>query len=115
MKFLIWVECLASYLLVSVTIDSLLNPFGIRLGWLLRLFLLSATVAIAQNLCDKRSNRNSNRVCASIPVSCLREAEKYRGRTTELNAFIRSCLKSKKITKEQAKYLEKEYSKPSEY
>lgn len=119
MKILIWVLGYA-----VMTLLALLTHYGlyfcgafdkVNFSWLIDTLYLVAWIRASVELCRVWDSHKMGKCSSAIPVSCLREAEKYRGRTTELNAFIRSCLKSKKITKEQAKYLEKEYSKPSEY
>lgn len=75
MKIFIWVGCLVSYLLVSVIIDSLLMPLGIRLGWLLRFLLLTATVALAKTLCNKRDNHKTGKCSWQTAMEKVAESD----------------------------------------
>lgn len=126
MKVLIWIGSFIICLLATVIFDALLKPLGLRLGYGLRYLLsVSATAFLARRLCNKwewhkKKSMAENKgltpdeydgyIKSEIPTSCYEIAELYRGCPTELNAYLKDCVKSGKITKEQSLYLYQEFS-----
>ena len=51
-----------------------------------------------------------NFIEAEIPSSCLEITELYRGRPEELEVFLKDCVKTGKITREQSLFLYQKYS-----
>lgn len=104
MKILIWIGCFT----LPILLDVFLIPMGVRLGYAIRYLI---TIPLAIFLCKKWDEHRGVKSLEKIPISCIREAEQYKGKPTELSAYLKSCLKTKKLTKAQAKYLYKSYCK----
>jgi len=118
MKILIWIGSFIVCTLVTAIFDALLKPLGIRLGWLVRyLIAVPAMFFLARHWCLKweekifkklqdKANKEGLSVeeflTKDVPKVCLELAEEYRGCPVELSAFLDDCVKSGKITREQA-------------
>lgn len=104
MKILIWIGCFT----LPVLLDVFLIPMGVRLGYAIRYLI---TIPLAIFLCKKWDGGREEKSLEKIPVSVIKDVQQYRGKPTELSAFLKGHLKNKRITKAQAKYLYKSYSK----
>jgi hypothetical protein len=112
MKVLIWIVSFVVFSLVTAIANIVLLLFGIQLGrpfgWLFD-FIMGFVIpaSIARSLCKKWSNFRA----VPIPQDVLEEASQYRGKPEAFAAFMKSCIRTGRLTKKQAKGLYKELSK----
>ena len=123
MKALIWIVCMAAALVANIIADALLKPFGLRLGWWLRLLLGAAAVFLARRFClkldankikDKARQANISEVDVvrkEIPSSLLSLCEGHRGNDVALKSLLDDCIKKGMINQAEAMLLLEEYRK----
>lgn len=126
MRVLIWFLCFS---VLSVLI-LVLKSAGIVLGGIptVILYVITGCVAgaLSKALYNKRKNKNQKQIEKklskeglsaaeylekNVPESVLEICEFYRGKPLELEPYLASCVKTKKINKEVYKILLYEYSK----
>lgn len=108
MKVLIWIVSFVVFAFVTAIANSALLQFGMRLGWLFQ-FIIGCVIPafIARSLCKKWSDFRA----VPIPKDVLEEASQYRGKPEEFAAFMKSCIRSGRITPKQATDLHKDLEK----
>ena len=129
MKVLIWMGSFLIAFLVSVVIDLLLMPFGIRQGWIIRtLIVVALPIFIAKKLCEMYDSKHTSKVKnkvdkeieksgmtkeeyikANVPALCIEVCERCRGRRVYLESSLLPFLKDKKISKKLYMFLLEEY------
>ena len=116
MKALIWTGCILGSLVATIICDAILKPFGVRLGWLLRGLVFAAGVVLARFLCLKLCRKSFRKsvekklakegttpaeyIKKKVPQKCLEMCEFYKGKTSELDAYLRTLVKDERIPKD---------------
>lgn len=116
MKALIWTGCILGSLVATIIVDAILKPFGLQLGWLLRGLVFAAGVFLARflslKICRKRFRKTVEKKLAKegmtpaeyirkkVPQKHIEMCEFYKGRTSELDAYLRTLVKDERIPKD---------------
>lgn len=111
MKILIWVLGYAVMTIIYILTAGVFANAGSFVLWLESVAYLVAWIWVSIVLCKKWDEHRGVKSLEKIPVSVIKDVQQYRGKPTELSAFLKGHLKNKRITKAQAKYLYKSYSK----
>lgn len=119
------VLCIASFVicvLINLILDAVLKPFGIRIGFGVRILLYAIiTPFIAAFLCikwdahkiknkaTKEGKSEIEYVQNEIPSSLRTLCEELRGNEVALNSLLDDCIKKGTISKAEAVLLLQEY------
>ena len=112
MKALIWAGCILASLVATIIVDAILKPFGLRLGWGVRGLVFVAGIAFAGFLCRKRFRKSVEKKLAkegmtpaeyimkNVPQKHLERCEFYKGKTSELESYLKTLVEDGKIPKD---------------
>ena len=112
MKALIWTGCIIGSLVATIIFNVILQPFGLRLGWKSYSLAIATGASLAAFLCKKKVRKSVEKkleeegvtsdeyIMKHVPEKNLEMCEFYRGKSEELESYLKTLLEDGKITKE---------------